>query len=1012
MHPSKYSNNAGKSLQYKKYKHEINLEDIHFPMTQTQLPQFEKINPRLGINVITYDNHVFFPVYASANKETAEHKVSLFLFQEHYYLIKNLSALLHSTLQNRKQNHFCFYCLCSYKSKELLSEHERLCRHNLQRQVLPNQEKDQKISFKKFHHTVKLPFCIYWDLEATLQKSPPHTQQKSNENIIHTHHPISICAFRVCINDKYTSEPVLFTGTDCVKRFLRYIEEQSWEIQTLLQNHKHHIKWSKSDEIYYKNTHSCEMCGVKFDGTSKKCRDHCHISYHFNKKENTKSNSRFILCNRCNLTYGKQSTKLAVISHNFRGYDQQFLIRHLKNIGDVHIIPKNTEQFTAIYLKHVNVAFIDSYAFLNTSLSNLIEIFTAEGTKMLDKRYLKHITTKSKLLKLLHQKGVFPYEALKDKTVLRQRYLPKREEFFDSLTQKHISDTDYQHATHVFDSFKCKTFRDYLEIYVKSDVLFLAAIFEQYRKTYYHHHTLDVLHYVSGPSLAFDSMLKMCKVKLDVLPSIDMYNFFQSSVRGGVAGTCLRYAKANNSSCSKHNKEKPSTHIVALDINALYSGSLKQSLPEKNFKWMTKTELKEFNVLDVEDDGPVGYTLDVCLSYPTELHSSHKDLPLCPIKRKIAPHEWSPYTLGIANKFQMKHKPGAEKLVLTLNDKHRYILHFTTLQLCLRLGMKLKQIHRGISYNQRPWMKKFITHNINLRKKAKTTFESNLHKLSNNAVFGVTLTNIFRQTNYQLVDSPKKFKKLAAKPTFQSCKVITNNLVGVQMKKEQLLCSKPIYSGTTCLDISKNLFYRIYYDFLQPYYGVEHCQLIYTDTDSYYILCETEDVCKDFQQNEKWFDFSNYPKESPMYSEKQKRVPGLLKNVYPGMHIEEICALRSKLYAVKLLDGSMDVKAKGVKRSVIKSLSLTDFKKCLFNATQRRHTMHNIVRRNHILTTRKQSKITLSAFEDKRYWFNDGITSLPYGHVCLRKRNANTELQSDIPSKKMKKNEQCMSCSV
>jgi hypothetical protein len=93
--------------------------------------------------------------------------------------------------------------------------------------------------------------------------------------------------------------------------------------------------------------------------------------------------------------------------------------------------------------------------------------------------------------------------------------------------------------------------QDYLELYVKLDVLLLAAIFEQYRVTYYKCHTLDVLHYISGPRLAFDSMLKMCKVELDILPSIDMYNFFQSSVRGGIAGTVLRYFKANNKYCRR-----------------------------------------------------------------------------------------------------------------------------------------------------------------------------------------------------------------------------------------------------------------------------------------------------------------------------------------------------------------------------------------------------------------------------------------------------------------------------
>jgi hypothetical protein len=976
LYPSKYSNNANIYSQYKKHKKKLNLDNVHFPITENQLPQFERDNPLIGINVITYENR-FYPVYASKNRETAVHKISLLLYQDHFYLIKNLSALLYASLSGvRNHLHFCFYCLCSYKTKDKLNEHELLCRKNLQCQTLP---RDKTIKFKNFHHCMKIPFCIYWDLEATLEKN----SEQNDDKILHTHCPISICAFRVCINSDYTSTPVIFTGTNCVDRFLEYVEAQSWEIQTILHNVQHKIRWTSKDESHFQKTNRCELCGKHFCENTKKCRDHCHISY---TNLNKSSNARSVLCNRCNLTYGKQSHKLVVLSHNFRGYDQHHIITKLKNISNVHIIPKNTEQFNAIFLKDLNVTFIDSYAFLNSSLSNLADTLISDKSEKMKNYLMKYITQKPKCLKLLQQKGVFPYEALNNESDLKQTCLPTKEAFYDTLCQRHISLKQYRHAKHTWKAFHCETMKDYLELYVKLDVLLLAAIFEEYRDTYYKCHNLDVMHYISGPSLAFDSMLKMCKVELDVLPSIDMYNFFQSSIRGGIAGTVLRYFKANNKYCNEYNKENPKSFIVAYDINALYSWALSNPLPMDNFKWMNKEELQSFDVTSISEDGPIGYTLEVSLSYPQHLHQLHKDLPLCPEKNKISPDDWSPYTLAVAKKFHMKLKSGAEKLILSFTDKHRYILHYTTLQLYLRLGLKLESLHRGVVYNQKPWMKKFINHNINLRIKAKTTFESNLHKLSNNSVFGVTMTNIFRQVNYQLIDSPVKFKKLAGKPSFHACKIINKNLVGVQLKKETVVCSKPIYAGTSCLDISKNLFYRIYYDFLLQMYGKSRCQLIYTDTDSYYVALNTEDVYKDMLLNEHCFDLSNFNRDSNMFSNKRKRVPGLLKDVYPECCIEEVCALRSKLYAVKLQDGSQDVKAKGVKKSVIETLNLKDFKESLCNVEEKRHKIYNITRKKHVLSTRSQIKTTISPFEDKRYWLMDGISSLPHGHYLLRKR--------------------------
>ena len=94
--------------------------------------------------------------------------------------------------------------------------------------------------------------------------------------------------------------------------------------------------------------------------------------------------------------------------------------------------------------------------------------------------------------------------------------------------------------------------------------------------------------------------------------------------------------------------------------------------------------------------------LEVDLEYPWSLHDLHNDYPLAPEQIKV-------------NK--------VSKLIPNLRDKKKYILHYENLKQYLSLGLKLTQIHRGIKFEESPWLKKYITLNINLRTTAKNNFE-------------------------------------------------------------------------------------------------------------------------------------------------------------------------------------------------------------------------------------------------------------------------------------------------
>ena len=241
----------------------------------------------------------------------------------------------------------------------------------------------------------------------------------------------------------------------------------------------------------------------------------------------------------------------------------------------------------------------------------------------------------------------------------------------------------------------------------------------------------------------------------------------------------------------------------------------------------TSEFIKNYN-----ENSNLRYLFEVDIEYPQHLHEIHSHLPFLSEKK--------------------------EKLLATLNDKENCVVHICALKPALTRRLTLKKIHRVIKFRQEGWLKPYIDKSTKLRKEAKNEFEKNFFKLMNNAVFGKMMENVRNHREVKLIVSEVRRKKLASEPNYHSCKVFSEDLMAIEMRKTSVFMDKPIPAGQAILDISKTLMYKLWYDYLKPQYQ-DKVKLCYMDTDSFIFQIETEDFYEDIANDvNEWFDTSKY----------------------------------------------------------------------------------------------------------------------------------------------------------
>ena len=751
-------------------------------------------------------------------------------------------------------------------------------------------------------------------------------------------------------------KPIIYSKTkedeDISKVFVEKLTEVTKGIYNDFYRRPKPLRLTQDEQKSFDKAETCHICNKKL--INDKVRDHCHFTGQY----------RGAAHNSCNLQCRKPMI-LPVIFHNLQGYDAHLFIKQLARLpGDLNCIPSTEEKYIS-FSKSIKVdeyrsnksglmvpinfeiRFLDSFKFLQTSLANLVSNLQPDdfhNTKQVFKENVE----------LLTRKGVYPYDYVSSFEKLSETQLPPKEEFYSKLNDEDITDDDYQHAKNVWNTFECKSIRDYHNLYLKSDVLLLSDVFENFRKTCLKHYKLDPAHYYTSPGLAWDACLKETGQQLQLLHDYDMLMMFERGIRGGITHISKRYAEANNKYMKDYNPNVESSFIQYLDANNLYGWAMSQNLPTDGFKWMRNiTKEKVMEILDKESHsminiGKKGYIFEVDLEYPPHLWETHNEYPLAPEKMNVN---------------------GVEKLICHFKPRKNYVVHYRNLRQYLEMGMRLTAVHRGISFYQFSWMEPYIRKNTELRKTAANSFEKDFFKLMNNSVFGKTIENIRKRQNIFLIDDRKKAAKLSSRPNFDRATIFDKNLIAVHMKKTEVYFNKPVYVGQAILDLSKTLMFDFHYRYIKKKYK-NKAELLFTDTDSLMFHIKTkdfyQDICPDVKTK---FDSSDYPSDhqSGILTGINKKVIGMFKDEVAGKQITHFVGLRPKLYSFRIEEDKEVRKCKGIKKNVIKNkLDFDDYVKCLFSGKKEMRKMKIIRSENHDIYSKEVNKVALSNEDDKR----------------------------------------------
>ena len=529
-----------------------------------------------------------------------------------------------------------------------------------------------------------------------------------------------------------------------------------------------------------------------------------------------KDNILGYICRECNLQIQNREKSVPMLFHNGSNYDNSIILEALsndfKNELSLNCIGSSSENFKMMNFKlkglKYSLKLLDSRNFLKGTLSDLSENLP-DKCKIVTR---EHFPDNFELLKT---KIAFPFEWLNEENLLNEK-LPSIEKFYSKIKLDTITREEYLQTLEIYEKLKCKNIKEFIDIYLRLDICLLTDYLEALRIEIWNEFEIDMTKYITSCSLSKELLFKYTGIKIELFRDINMYDFVNSSIMGGV---CI----ASQNICDN---DSGSSVISSCDICSLYPYVMTQKLPIGRYKFVTN-----FNKSKYGQNKNFGCLLN-CEIYTTDKVRNNKILSQFPAlisKAKIGYENLS--------EFQRKNLKddykSSEKLVNHLGyDKNAYI-SFEMYQMLKSLGYKIK-VFKILEYQHSNFMKPYIDFLFKKKSYYKSIGNitmSNTYRILSNSLYGIMLLKSEKFKDFKIITTREQADFQVKK--FISKNIISENLSIIEMGKTSVVYNSPILIGSIILQNSKVRMYEYLYNIYPEVFG-DDIKILYMDTDSIY----------------------------------------------------------------------------------------------------------------------------------------------------------------------------------
>jgi hypothetical protein len=542
---------------------------LSFPMKINDIIKFEKLNAHLylKINILFLDADrdcggvAVYSGYVSKFNypQNLCKTVNLLLTfgdtpaENHYHNIKNVHKYLRKTYFEGKKSYskevICVNCFNKFSSAAILQEHEHYCYQNKCQMVTLGTD---YVEFEHHNKLGKSNVIGFFDFECCNQnimcKNCESILCVCNKKTKKLKSQVPICYSLLIVNsiNKCIIFKKTYTGYDAAEDLVQTLIDLQDSLHIYIAS-VIPLKMTAENDIHFANAKTCYICCEVFQNQYNRVRDHDH------------GNGNYLGAahNECNLKRRK-AIVIPLYCHNFIGYDSHPILSCLgavfnnsKNLKvRIDILPKNLEKITNIRIGMFTLN--DSLSFLSAPLDTLIMglkkdnhefnyISQMDVLNISDVNYIKK-------LNLMTNKGIYPYDWVSSIEQLENQIIfPDKKYFFNTLLNSDITSAQYDFGKNVFSTFQhINNMLDYTKFYCELDVYLLCEAFNKFRDLAVDEFELDPSRFVSLPSFAFSSMLRMTKVRIAPLNNIDMFLMIKNGIRGGHSFITERRLKAVN----------------------------------------------------------------------------------------------------------------------------------------------------------------------------------------------------------------------------------------------------------------------------------------------------------------------------------------------------------------------------------------------------------------------------------------------------------------------------------